>query len=64
MLIHSKKQMAIARADSPTQKIFQQRNNNLLQRLVMKIKLLPDLDFNPKLNVHNPIYFMPYETKP
>ena len=42
-----------------TSKIFQQLNNNLLQRLTMKIKLLPNLDFDPKTNCNNPVYLNP-----
>lgn len=39
-----------------TLSIFNRRNNHRLQRLVMAIKLLPNLEYNEKLNVNNEVY--------
>lgn len=42
-----------------TLKIFNQRNNNILKRIVMDVKSKPDLYFNPKFNPNQKEYQEP-----
>ena len=42
-----------------TTKIFNQRNNNILKRIVLDIKSKKPLDYNPRANASLKIYHLP-----